>query len=173
LLAHAVFLLALVFHQLILPSMLFYIFFITIWNYRCRPSCPSHIDVKVSLADTVHPDELDEEFDTFPTSQSIDFVRMRYDRLRSVASRIQSVMGDVASFGERITSLTTWRDPTATAMFGLFTLAAAIMLCFTPWKVLVAIAGIYTMRHPKLRQKTPSFVGNFYWRLPHKADNLL
>ena len=153
--------------------MLLYIFFITIWNYRRRPSYPSHADIKVSLADTVHPDELDEEFDTFPTSRSIDFVRMRYDRLRSVASRIQSVMGDVASFGERITSLTTWRDPTATAMFGLFTLAAAIMLCFTPWKVLVAIAGIYTMRHPKLRQKTPSFVGNFYWRLPHKADNLL
>ncbi|KAG2615191.1 hypothetical protein PVAP13_3NG071970, partial [Panicum virgatum] len=173
LLAHAVFLLALVFHQLILPSMLFYIFFITIWNYRCRPSYPSHIDVKVSLADTVHPDELDEEFDTFPTSQSIDFVRMRYDRLRCVASRIQSVMGDVASFGERITSLTTWRDPTATSIFGIFTLAAAIMLYFAPWKVLVAIAGVYTMRHPKLRQKTPSFVGNFYWRLPHKTDNLL
>jgi hypothetical protein len=173
LLAHAVFLLALVFHEFILPSALLYIFLITIWNFRCRPSYPSHADVKISLADTVHPDELGEEFDTFPTSQSFDLVRMRYDRLRCIAGRIQAVMGDVASCGERITSLTTWRDPTATAIFGLFTLAAAIVLCFTPWKILVAIAGAYTMRHPKLRRKTPSFVRNFYQRLPQKTDSLL
>ncbi|RCV35950.1 hypothetical protein SETIT_7G280400v2 [Setaria italica] len=173
LLAHAVFLLALAFHQFILPSALLYIFLITIWNYRCRPSYPSHADIKISLADTVHPDELDEEFDTFPTSRTIDLVMMRYDRLRSIAGRIQAVMGDVASCGERITSLTTWRDPTATAIFGFFTLAAAIMLFFTPWKILVAIAGAYTMRHPKLWRKTPSFVRNFYQRLPQKTDSLL
>ncbi|MCI88345.1 multiple C2 and transmembrane domain-containing protein 1, partial [Trifolium medium] len=40
---------------------------------------------------------MDEEFDTFPTSKNPDLVRMRYDRLRSVAGRIQTVVGDLAS----------------------------------------------------------------------------
>ncbi|TVU51107.1 hypothetical protein EJB05_02514, partial [Eragrostis curvula] len=174
LLAHAVFLLALAFHQFILALALLYTFLSTVWNYCRRPDYPSHIDIKTSLTDTVHPDELDEEYDTFPTSRSSDLVlRMRYDRLRSIAGRIQDVMGDIASFGERITALTTWRDPTATSIFGLFTLAAAIMLYFTPWKILVAILGLYTMRHPKLRGKTPSSVGNFFWRLPQKTNSLL
>ncbi|KAL6906189.1 hypothetical protein ACP4OV_003790 [Aristida adscensionis] len=173
LLAHAVFLLALVLHQCILPSVLLYVFLTTVWNYRRRPTCPPHTDIKLSLADTAHPDELDEEFDTFPTSRSTNLVFMRYDRLRSVSGRVQVVMGDVASCGERIYALTAWRDPTATAIFAFFTLAAAAMVYLTPWKILVAIAGLYTMRHPKLRQKTPSFIGNFYWRLPHKTDSLL
>uniref|UniRef100_A0A453G6P4 C2 domain-containing protein n=4 Tax=Triticinae TaxID=1648030 RepID=A0A453G6P4_AEGTS len=173
LLVHAVFLLALMFHRFILPSTLLFTFFSIVWNYRHRPTHPSHVDIKISLTDTVHPDELDEEFDTFPTSRSSGLTMMRYDRLRCLASRIQTVMGDVASCGERITALTTWRDPTATAVFGLFTLAAAVIMCFTPWKILVAMVGLYIMRHPKLQRKMPSFVWNFYRRLSHKADSVL
>ncbi|KAI4365451.1 hypothetical protein MLD38_021436 [Melastoma candidum] len=47
--------------------------------------------VRTALAAS-HPDELDEEFDTFPTSRPSDVVRMRYDRLRSIAGRIQTVL---------------------------------------------------------------------------------
>ncbi|CBI30047.3 unnamed protein product, partial [Vitis vinifera] len=55
----------------------------------------------LSWAEAVHRDELDEEFDTFPTSKPQDVVMMRYDRLRSVAGRIQTVVGDMATQGER------------------------------------------------------------------------
>ncbi|GJN13619.1 hypothetical protein PR202_gb00344 [Eleusine coracana subsp. coracana] len=130
LLVHIVFLLALVLHQFIVPLLLLYAFTVTIWNYRWRPAYPSHIDVKICLLDTVHPDELDEKFDTFPTSRSIDLVRMRYDRLGTIACRTDRVIGDVASCGERITALTTWRDPTATTIFGLLYFSSSYCAVF-------------------------------------------
>ncbi|KAJ6345505.1 hypothetical protein OIU78_008208 [Salix suchowensis] len=46
-------------------------------SHWLRPRHPSHMDTKLSWAEAVHPDELDEEFDTFPTSKSHDIVRMR------------------------------------------------------------------------------------------------
>lgn len=63
------------------------------------------MDIKLSWAEAVHADELDEEFDTFPTSKAQDVARMRYDRLRSVAGRIQTVVGDIATQGERFVKL--------------------------------------------------------------------
>ncbi|KAE9455939.1 hypothetical protein C3L33_12161, partial [Rhododendron williamsianum] len=77
------------------------------------------MDTKLSWAEAVHPDELDEEFDTFPTSKQQDIVRMRYesyDRIRSVAGRIQTMVGDMATQGERFQSLLSWRDPRATSL---------------------------------------------------------
>ncbi|KAL5080782.1 hypothetical protein RYX36_009203, partial [Vicia faba] len=47
--------------------------------------------------DSAHPDELDEKLDTFPTTRPSDIVRMRYDRLRSIAGRIQTIVGDLAT----------------------------------------------------------------------------
>ncbi|CAA2990756.1 FT-interacting 1-like [Olea europaea subsp. europaea] len=38
-------------------------------NYRGRPRYPPHVDIRLSQVDTTHMDELDEEFNTFPTSQ--------------------------------------------------------------------------------------------------------
>ncbi|KAM2467049.1 hypothetical protein PS1_008896 [Malus domestica] len=35
----------------------------------------------------------------------------RYDRLRSIAGRFQTVVGDLATRGERLQSLLSWRDP--------------------------------------------------------------
>ncbi|GAB4844474.1 FT-interacting protein 3 [Ancistrocladus abbreviatus] len=78
------------------------------------------------------PDELDEEFDSFPTSKGSDLVRWRYDRLRNVAAKVQTVMGDVASQGERLQALLSWRDPRATAVFLTFCLVAAAVLYSTP-----------------------------------------
>ncbi|XVF01672.1 hypothetical protein REPUB_Repub04eG0108600 [Reevesia pubescens] len=70
-------------------------FHIGIWNYRFRPRYLPHMDTKFSWVDTVNLDELDEEFDTFPTSKPHYIVRMRYDRLRSVAGRIKMVVAVV------------------------------------------------------------------------------
>ncbi|KAI9182452.1 hypothetical protein LWI28_025534 [Acer negundo] len=64
---------------------------------KSRPRNPPHMDTRLSQAESVYPDEFDEEFDSFPTNRSVDIVRIRYDQLRSMAGRIQTVVGDMAS----------------------------------------------------------------------------
>lgn len=172
-LVHVLFVMLVCFPELILPTIFLYMFLIGVWNYRYRPRYPSHMNTKISHAEAVHPDELDEEFDTFPTTKSPDLVRMRYDRLRSVAGRIQTVVGDVATQGERIQALLSWRDPRATAIFIIFCLLAALVLYVTPFPVLAVLAGFYTMRHPRFRHRLPSAPINFFRRLPARTDSML
>ncbi|XP_074317467.1 multiple C2 domain and transmembrane region protein 7 [Silene latifolia] len=172
-LVHILFLMLVCFPELILPTMFLYMFLIGVWNYRYRPRYPPHMNIKISQADMSLPDELDEEFDTFPTSKSPEIVRMRYDRLRSVAGRIQTVVGDVATQGERFQALLSWRDPRATAIFVTFCLVAAIVLYVTPFQVIAALAGFYVMRHPRFRHRLPSVPINFFRRLPARTDSML
>lgn len=172
-LAHVLFCILICYPELILPTIFLYMFLIGIWNFRFRPRHPLHMDTKISWAEAVHPDELDEEFDTFPTSKSQDIIRMRYDRLRSVAGRIQTVVGDMATQGERVQALLSWRDIRATSLFIVFCLCAAVILYVTPFKMVALIAGLYLMRHPRFRSKMPSVPSNFFRRLPSKADTLL
>ncbi|XP_077210397.1 FT-interacting protein 7-like [Tasmannia lanceolata] len=172
-LIHVLLIILVVYPELILPTIFLYLFLIGIWYYRWRPRQPSHMDTHLSHADRVHPDELDEEFDTFPTSRPADMVRMRYDRLRSVAGRIQTVVGDLATQGERVQSLLSWRDPRATALFVTFCLIAAIVLYITPFQVVALLTGFYVLRHPRFRYKLPSVPLNFFRRLPARTDSLL
>uniref|UniRef100_A0A803PGF2 C2 domain-containing protein n=1 Tax=Cannabis sativa TaxID=3483 RepID=A0A803PGF2_CANSA len=138
----AVFLMLVTFPELIIPTVLFYMAFIGLWRYRSRPRHPPHMDIRLSHAESVYPDELDEEFDSFPTSRSADLVRMRYDRLRSVAGRIQTVVGDMASQGERFQALISWRDPRASFLFVIFCLIAAVGLYAVPIRVVVAVGFV-------------------------------
>ncbi|KAG2671540.1 hypothetical protein I3760_13G002000 [Carya illinoinensis] len=170
---HMLFLILIWYPELILPTLFLYMFLIGLWNYRFHPQHPPHMDTKLSWAEAVHPDELDEEFDTFPTSRPHDIVRMRYDRLRSVAGRIQTVVGDIATQGERFQSLLSWRDPRATGLFILFCLCAAVVLYVTPFRVVALLAGLYYLRHPRFRSKLPSVPSNFFKRLPAQTDSLL
>nr|XP_043613964.1 FT-interacting protein 7 [Erigeron canadensis] len=172
-LVHVLFIMLVCFPELILPTVFLYMFLIGIWNFRYRPRYPPHMNTKISQAEGVHPDELDEEFDTFPTSRNPDLVRMRYDRLRSVAGRIQTVIGDIATQGERMQSLLSWRDPRATAIFVTFCLVAAIVLYVTPFQAIAALIGIYMMRHPRFRHRLPSVPINFFRRLPARTDSML
>ncbi|KAE8665102.1 hypothetical protein F3Y22_tig00112686pilonHSYRG00019 [Hibiscus syriacus] len=110
--------------ELILTTVFLYLFLIGIWNYRWRPMHPPHMDTRLSHADVAHPDERDEEFDTFPTSRPADIVRMRYDRLKSIAGRVQTVIGDLATQGERFQPLLSCRDPRVTTLFVTFCLTA-------------------------------------------------
>ncbi|KAJ6340950.1 hypothetical protein OIU78_009179 [Salix suchowensis] len=119
-LIHILFIILVLYPELILPTVFLYLFVIGLWNFRWRPRHPPHMDTRLSHADAAHPDELDEEFDTFPTSRPSDIVRMRYDRLRSIAGRVQTVVGDLATQGERFQSLLSWRDPRATTLFVTF-----------------------------------------------------
>ncbi|MCL7022120.1 hypothetical protein MKW94_004779 [Papaver nudicaule] len=172
-LVHILFVILVCYPELILPTIFLYLFVIGIWNYRFRPRQPPHMDAKLSHADRAHPDELDEEFDTFPTSRPPDLVRIRYDRLRSVAGRIQTVAGDLATQGERLQAILSWRDPRATAIFITFSLIWAIILYVTPFQVVAILLGIYMLRHPRFRSRMPSVPFNFFKRLPAKSDLLL
>lgn len=172
-LIHILFIILVLYPELILPTVFLYLFLIGIWNYRWRPRHPPHMDTRLSHADALHPDELDEEFDTFPTSRPSDIVRMRYDRLRSIAGRVQTVVGDLATQGERFQSLLSWRDPRATTLFVVLCLVAAVILYVTPFQVVAFVAGIYFLRHPRFRHKLPSVPLNFFRRLPARSDSML
>ncbi|XP_057458930.1 FT-interacting protein 1-like [Lotus japonicus] len=172
-LVHVFFLILIWYPELVLPTLFLYMFFIGLWNYRFRPRHPPHMDTKLSWAEGVHPDELDEEFDTFPTSRSHDVVRMRYDRLRSVAGRIQTVVGDIATQGERFQSLVSWRDTRATSIFVVFSFCSAVVFYATPPRVVALVSGLYYLRHPKFRSKMPSVPSNFFKRLPARTDSML
>ncbi|CAN6440243.1 unnamed protein product [Victoria cruziana] len=172
-LVHVLFLILVLYPELILPTVFLYMFLIGIWHFRWRPRQPPHMDTRLSHAEAIHPDELDEEFDTFPTSRPNDIVRLRYDRLRSVAGRIQTVVGDLATQGERLQSLLSWRDPRATALFVTFCFIAAIVLYVTPFRVMAIIVGFYLLRHPRFRHKLPSVPLNFFRRLPAKTDCMI
>jgi hypothetical protein len=172
-LVHVLFLILILYPELILPTLFLYMFLIGLWNYRFRPKNPTHMDTKLSWAEGVNPDELDEEFDTFPSSKPHDVVRMRYDRLRSVAGRIQTVVGDIATQGERFRSLLSWRDTRATSLFIVFSLCSAVILYATPPKVVALATGLYFLRHPKFRSKMPSVPSNFFKRLPAQTDSML
>ncbi|GLJ42264.1 hypothetical protein SUGI_0874880 [Cryptomeria japonica] len=172
-LVHILFLILIWYPELILPTIFLYMFLIGIWNFRFRSRLPPHMDTRLSHADSMQPDELDEEFDTFPSSRSADVVKMRYDRLRSVAGRIQTVVGDMATQGERLQSLLNWRDPRATTIFISFCLVAAVVLYVTPFQVIAVLAGLYQMRHPKFRYRLPSVPVNYFRRLPARTDSML
>ncbi|XP_062079439.1 multiple C2 domain and transmembrane region protein 10 [Humulus lupulus] len=169
----ALFLMLVAFPELIIPTVLFYMAFIGLWRYRSRPRHPPHMDIRLSHAESVFPDELDEEFDSFPTSRSADIIRMRYDRLRSVAGRIQTVVGDMASQGERFQALISWRDPRASFLFVIFCLIAAVGLYAVPIRVVVALWGLYVLRPPRFRSKLPCRALSFFRRLPSRADSFL
>ncbi|KAJ8759464.1 hypothetical protein K2173_007075 [Erythroxylum novogranatense] len=172
-LVHILFLILVCYPELILPTIFLYLFVIGIWNYRFRPRHPPHMDTRLSQAENVHPDELDEEFDSFPTSRPSDIVRMRYDRLRSVAGKVQTVIGDLASQAERFQAVLSWRDPRATAIFIVFSLIFAVFIYVTPFQVVAVLYGMYFLRHPRFRRKLPSAPINFFKRLPSKSDMML
>ncbi|KAM0946325.1 putative C2 domain, phosphoribosyltransferase, C2 domain superfamily [Dioscorea sansibarensis] len=172
-LVHVLFFILVCFPELILPTVFLYLSIIGLWNYRFRPRHPPHMDTKLSYAEFTNSDELDEEFDTFPSTKSSDIVRYRYDRLRSVAGRVQTVIGDLATQGERAQAILNWRDPRATAIFIMLSLIIAVFLYVTPFQVVMVIVGLYLLRHPKFRSKMPSVPFNFYRRLPAKSDMLL
>ncbi|GAB4851559.1 FT-interacting protein 3 [Ancistrocladus abbreviatus] len=159
--------------ELILPTIFLYLFLIVVWYYRWRPRGPTHLDTRLSQADSAHSDELDEEFDVFPTSKPADTVRWRYDRLRSMAGRIQTVVGDLAIQGERLQSLLSWRDPRATALFVIFCLVVAIVLYVTRFQIVALLTGFYVLRRARFRHKLPSVPLNFFRRLPARTDSML
>ncbi|EMS61819.1 Multiple C2 and transmembrane domain-containing protein 2 [Triticum urartu] len=174
-LVHVMFLYLVCYPQLILPMVLVLMVMIGVWNYPRRPQNPPHIDTVLSYADQAQPDELEEEFDTFPTSTPDDIVKLRYDRLRSVAGTLQRELGDLAMHAERAQSLLSWRDHRVTPIFILLSLVVAVVLYWTPFKVVVVVMGLYFLLPSRFRssRRRTSMVFNLYSRLPSKDDSML
>ncbi|KAJ0090029.1 hypothetical protein Patl1_14258 [Pistacia atlantica] len=158
------------FPEMILPTLLLFLFGTGIFKYKKRPRLPPHMDIKLSYAHKAHPDELDEEFDTFPSSKQGQILTARYDRLRIIGTRMVMLLGDSATQLERLWSLLSWRDPRATAMFTLFCLIAAIVIYFIPLRIMLILAGGFVMRPPTFRIDIPALPQNFFNRLPTKED---
>ncbi|VYS63314.1 unnamed protein product [Arabidopsis thaliana] len=155
-------------------SMLLYCFVFGLYRFGLRPRHPPHMDIKLSKADSALPDELDEEFDVFPSSKSGDVLKRRYDRLRGIAGRMMIVLGDLATQGERVKSLLSWRDPRATSLFLTFCFVSCGVICFVSMKLLLTFLAFYVMRHPRVRVfDIPSIPQNFFRRLPSRADSIL
>lgn len=159
--------------HLVLPTVFMYAFLILVLRFRYRQRGPLNMDPRLSYVDVVGPDELDEEFDGFPTSRPNDVVRIRYDRLRALAGRAQTLLGDVAAQGERLEALFNWRDPRATGIFVVFCLLASLIFYAVPFKVFVLGSGFYYLRHPRFRDDMPSVPINFVRRLPSLSDQIL
>lgn len=164
------------FPDLIIPTMAFYVFAVGAWNYRFRSRAPPpHFDPKISLAENIDREELEEEFDTMPCSWTNDGagVRVRYDKLRMLGARVQTILGDLATQGERVQALVTWRDPRATGIFVGLCLVVALILCLVPSKMIAMAFGFYYLRHPIFRDRMPPPVLNFLRRLPSLSDRML
>ncbi|XP_058085746.1 protein QUIRKY-like [Magnolia sinica] len=172
-LVHVLYLVLVWYPELIIPTVFLYVFLIGAWYYRFRPKIPAGMDIRLSQADTVDPDELDEEFDSVPSSKPPEIIRTRYDRLRTLAARIQTVLGDIATQGERLQALVSWRDPRATRLFIGACLMVAIVLYVVPPKMVAVALGFYFLRHPMFRDPMPPASLNFFRRLPSLSDRLI
>nr|GMC52660.1 protein QUIRKY [Ipomoea batatas] len=172
-LVHILYLVLVWYPDLIVPTGFLYVFLIGVWYYRFRPKIPAGMDTRLSQALNVDPDELDEEFDTIPSSRPPEIVRLRYDRLRILAARVQTVLGDFATQGERVQALVSWRDPAATKMFIVVCLVITIVLYSVPPKMVAVALGFYFLRHPMFRDPMPPASLNFFRRLPSLSDRLM
>ncbi|XP_010558695.1 PREDICTED: protein QUIRKY isoform X2 [Tarenaya hassleriana] len=159
--------------HLVLPTVFMYAFLILALRFRYRGRVVFNMDPRLSCVDAVAADELDEEFDGFPTTRPPEIVRIRYDRLRALAGRAQTLLGDVAAQGERFEALVNWRDPRATGIFVVFCLLASFVFYVVPFKVFVLGSGFYYFRHPRFRDDMPSVPVNFFRRLPPMSDQIL
>ncbi|KAF5730138.1 hypothetical protein HS088_TW20G00508 [Tripterygium wilfordii] len=172
-LVHVLYLVLVWYPDLIVPTSFLYVFLIGMWYYRFRPKIPAGMDTRLSQAETVDLDELDEEFDTIPSSRPPEVIRVRYDRLRMLAARVQTVLGDFATQGERLQALVSWRDPRATKLFTAVCLAITIILYVVPPKMVAVALGFYYLRHPMFREPMPPTSLNFFRRLPSLSDRLI
>ncbi|MED6154892.1 hypothetical protein PIB30_000394 [Stylosanthes scabra] len=158
--------------NVIIPAILFYMVLMGLWNYRYRPRHTPSMNIRLSHVESAHPDELDEEFDTFPTTRHDSIVRMRYDRLRSVAGRLQTIIGNLASPIEKFQALLSWADPRASCLFLAFCLVAALVSYLVPIRVVITVLGLYLLRPPLFRNKLPPAALNFFRRIPSEEDTL-
>ncbi|KAJ0971304.1 hypothetical protein J5N97_019263 [Dioscorea zingiberensis] len=172
-LVHILYLVLVWYPEMVAPTATLYVCLIGTWYYRFKPKGPAGMDVRLSQAEGLDGDELDEEFDTVPSGREEKVVRARYERLRALGARVQTVMGDLAAQGERVQALISWRDPRATKLFIVVCMVVSLVLYVTPPKMVAVALGFYLLRHPMFRDPMPPASLNFFRRLPSLSDRLL
>ncbi|KAM0932685.1 putative C2 domain, phosphoribosyltransferase, C2 domain superfamily [Dioscorea sansibarensis] len=172
-LVHVLYLVLVWYPELVAPTATLYVCLIGTWYYRFKPNGPAGMDMRLSQAEGVDWDELDEEFDTVPSGRDEKVVRARYERLRTLGARVQTVMGDLAAQGERVQALVSWRDPRATKLFVVVCMVVSLVLYVAPPKMVAVALGFYFLRHPMFRDPMPPASVNFFRRLPSLSDRLL
>ena len=130
------------------------------------------MDANLSHANITSEDELDEEFDPLPSRKTGEVLKWRYDRLRIIAARMQTVLGDLATQGERLQSLLSWRDPRATAIFVCFSLIVCLVTYKIPFHYIIVLTSTHVLMHPRLRVDFPSVPQNFLRRMSAKTDSM-
>uniref|UniRef100_A0A7N0V1V9 C2 domain-containing protein n=1 Tax=Kalanchoe fedtschenkoi TaxID=63787 RepID=A0A7N0V1V9_KALFE len=171
--AHLLIAAVVVYPNLLLPTTFMYAFLNLVLRFRGRVRGPMNMDPRLSYVNAVGDDELDEEFDGLPSSRPVDVIRFRYDRLRALAGRAQTLLGDVAAQGERLEALMSWRDPRATAIFAVVCLLASLLFYTVPFRGFILGFGFYYLRHPRFRDDLPPVYINFFRRLPSLSDQML
>ncbi|KAK7299871.1 hypothetical protein RJT34_10699 [Clitoria ternatea] len=163
-----------VFHpQLWLPAFFSYVILHVLQQHQKRPRAPSHVDLQLSHVHTTSIDELEEEFDPFPSRFGDNIIRHRYDRLRVVAGKCVASIGNLATTGERFQSLLSWQDPVATILVMMLCLITGILTLVVPFQSIFFVWILYLLRHPILRSHSPSLFENWFRRMPSKLDSMI
>ncbi|KAK7842758.1 ft-interacting protein 1 [Quercus suber] len=105
-------------------------------------------------ANTTNEDELDEEFDPLPSRKTGEVLKGRYDRLRIIAVRMQTVLGDLATQGERLQSL------------------LSLVTYMTPFHYMIVLTGTHVLMHPRLHVNFPPVPQNFLRRMSAKTGSM-
>ncbi|XP_050369385.1 FT-interacting protein 3-like [Argentina anserina] len=162
--------------SLALSSMFFMLCGLGAWGYRKRPRQLGHIDTELSQVYSVEPDEIAEELKLLPTGVPAEVVMMRrYNRLTSNVLDFQTLFGDIATTGEKVQSLLSWRDRRATLLVLIFFFTAGVFFYFNPCGVelIVIVTILHVIRPPMFRIGLPSCFENFIRRMPSKMDSML
>ncbi|KAK4273402.1 hypothetical protein QN277_021813 [Acacia crassicarpa] len=161
------------FPEPIVPLGIFYLIFVGLKRYFKRPKHPPFIDAELSCLDITSPDDLEEEFDLFPSQFGGERLRRRYDRLRSIGGKAQRIANEVATMGERLESLRSWRDPRATTLFLMFCIVSYFVTLVFPARLIILLWIAFCLRFPRFRSVLPSIPQNFLMRMPSKRALIL
>ncbi|CAL0332912.1 unnamed protein product [Lupinus luteus] len=142
-------------------------------SYFKRPKIPCYIDAKLSGAETSSAEDFEEELDPCPTKLEGKALRMRYDRLRYIGRSTQKMVDELATIGEKVQSLSSWRDEIATFLFALFCSVGLLVTIIVPTQVLIFLCITYYIWYPRFRSILPCVAENLFRRMPSKQAFIL
>ena len=146
-------LLAILFPNMLLPFI--FLVLITAWllRYRKRPRLPP--DMHIKLTGIV--------------------INSRYDQLR-VIGRMQTALGELATLGERVESVLSWRELATLVFFVVFVFLCVAAFCITyaigcRW-FMVFLMVLLVVRRPIHRIISITYLKNFLDRMPTRTDSM-
>jgi len=159
--------------QSLLPAIFLALIVYMVLQIQIKPKTLSHVDLHLSHVHTASKDELEEEFDPMPSRFEDVILMHRYDRLRVSAGRVVTQMGEFTAAMERLQSLLSCQDSTATMLVMISCLIIGIVALAVPFRFLVVVWFLYFLRHPMFRSPFPPFYENWIRRMPSKLDSMI